>query len=171
MRRMVQNSEQDRSEALRKAALLQHQQADLEEKDLRSHLNKIADLEREHLKLTATQTLAEVSKHTVIYRYLQRSVLGKHTVICRYSRRSVLGKPTVIYRYSQRSVLIKHSYIQILTEVSTHSVIYRYSQRSVQKSSENIPESVTTSMRTTLSCSFTYPLMIVSSLLTVLNHV
>ena len=44
-------------------------------------------------------------------------------------------------------------------------------QHLLVKSSENIPESVTTSMRTTLSCSFTYPLMIVSSLLTILNHV
>ena len=63
MRRMVQNAEQDRSEALRKTALLQHQRADVEEKDLRSHLTKISELEREHLKLTATQTLAEVREH------------------------------------------------------------------------------------------------------------
>ena len=44
-------------------------------------------------------------------------------------------------------------------------------QHLLVKSSENILESNTTSMLMIPSCSFTYPLMIVSSLLTVLNPV
>ena len=60
MRNMVQNAEHDRTDAMRKSAILGEQRAQAEQDDVRRQLDKVEDLEREHLKLTATQTLAEV---------------------------------------------------------------------------------------------------------------
>lgn len=57
---MVQCAEQDRSEAVRQTAVLQQQQAEVHEEDIRNHLQKLKQLEQEHYKLTATQNIAEV---------------------------------------------------------------------------------------------------------------
>lgn len=61
MRKMVHTAEKDRQDAISKQSLLERQrEADLP--DLSAHLDKISGLERDHLKLTATQTLAEVCR-------------------------------------------------------------------------------------------------------------
>ena len=62
MRRMVQSAETERSDALRHTAQLQRQAAENEALEVQEQLDKIRGLEREHLKLTASQTLAEVFK-------------------------------------------------------------------------------------------------------------
>ncbi|PVD29152.1 hypothetical protein C0Q70_11749 [Pomacea canaliculata] len=60
MRKMVHNAERDRSEALQKANTLQHQHEPSPLKpDYHAQLDRISELERDHLRLTATQTLAE----------------------------------------------------------------------------------------------------------------
>ena len=69
MRRMVNSAEQDRSQALRHTASLQKQQAEAEANEVQAQLDKIRDLEREHLKLTASQTLADVS--TLLLSFIQ----------------------------------------------------------------------------------------------------
>ena len=63
MRRMVHTAEADRSEAIRRSQLLEAQrsrdnQYDFTESNRKEKLN---DLEREHVRLTASQQLAEVS--------------------------------------------------------------------------------------------------------------
>lgn len=64
MRKMVHNAERDRSEALQKANTLQHQHEPSPLKpDYHAQLDRISELERDHLRLTATQTLAEVIKY------------------------------------------------------------------------------------------------------------
>lgn len=60
MRKMVSSAEQERSQALKRSLLIEKQRQDSDICDLRHQLDKISDLEREHLRLTATQTLAEV---------------------------------------------------------------------------------------------------------------
>ncbi|CAH1798637.1 unnamed protein product, partial [Owenia fusiformis] len=62
MRKMVQSAETDRNAAQQQTAAIETQKRVTnlaEDEQLRRQLNKIVDLEREHLKLTATQTLAE----------------------------------------------------------------------------------------------------------------
>lgn len=59
MRNMVQNAEHDRSNALHRSNILEEQRDMIEQEELRNQLAKITELEREHLKLTATQTLSE----------------------------------------------------------------------------------------------------------------
>ena len=73
MRNMVQNAEHDRSNALRRSNILEEQREMIEQEDLRNQLSKITELEREHLKLTATQTLSEVSSNRFefSFRHLQ----------------------------------------------------------------------------------------------------
>lgn len=58
MRRMVQNAETERTRAEHRTELIERRRYDSD--DIRQRLDKIAELEREHLKLTATQTMAEV---------------------------------------------------------------------------------------------------------------
>ena len=68
MRNMVTNSDKDRFDMIRKNADLDTSQDEATEhsSSFQSNLRKIADLEREHIKLTANQSLAEVSKRLVI---------------------------------------------------------------------------------------------------------
>lgn len=76
MRKMVQNAEVDRQEAVARTSILERKQENQYERtnqeNIRRHefkpppqfsvqAEKINELEREHLKLTATQALAEVS--------------------------------------------------------------------------------------------------------------
>ena len=74
MRRMVHSAESDRSQALRHTAQLQRQQVETEALEVQAQLDKIKDLEREHLKLSASQTLAEVAASSSIYILLSRLV-------------------------------------------------------------------------------------------------
>ena len=61
MRKMVQNAESDRQDAMVTNALMKTKDRyGLSTTELKDHDHKISDLEREHLKLTATQTLSEV---------------------------------------------------------------------------------------------------------------
>jgi len=57
---MVHQAERDRAEALRKMAALRADDVHVENAERRSYMVKISDLEREQLKLMATQTLAQV---------------------------------------------------------------------------------------------------------------
>ncbi|XP_076444588.1 centrosomal protein of 57 kDa-like [Babylonia areolata] len=66
MRKMVQSAERDRVEAVQKAEVLQQQQQHQDQHSPRpfspdycAQLERISELERDHLRLTATQTLAE----------------------------------------------------------------------------------------------------------------
>lgn len=63
MRNMVVNADKDRFDMLRRNADLeiQHEEPTDHSTSFQSNLRKIADLEREHIKLTANQSLAEVS--------------------------------------------------------------------------------------------------------------
>ena len=57
---MVLQAERDRAEALRRMAALQAENVHVNDAERRSYIDKISDLEREQLKLMATQTLAQV---------------------------------------------------------------------------------------------------------------
>ena len=59
MRKMVQSAEQDKAETIHQSALLRQENHDADEAEIRLELRKIQELERDHLKLTATQTMAE----------------------------------------------------------------------------------------------------------------
>lgn len=60
MRKMVQNAESDRQDAMVTNAMMRTKDKyGLPSTELKEHNEKISDLEREHLKLTATQTLSE----------------------------------------------------------------------------------------------------------------
>ena len=69
MRRMVANAEQGRSDTIKRSLTAEQMKNQHEQQELRQQIDKIADLEREHLKLTATQTLAEVSLSIYIASY------------------------------------------------------------------------------------------------------
>jgi len=58
---MVHHAEHDRAEALRKMAALHTDDVHPDSAERRSYIDKISDLERDQLKLMATQTLAQVS--------------------------------------------------------------------------------------------------------------
>ena len=65
MRKMVQTAERDRTDAVQKSEIIQQQQHTQHSPspftpDYQSQLERIGELERDHLRLTATQTLAEV---------------------------------------------------------------------------------------------------------------
>jgi centrosomal protein CEP57 len=60
MRKLVQGAESKASHAATRTELLRQHRADEDEADIRARLAKINALEREHLKLTATQAIAEV---------------------------------------------------------------------------------------------------------------
>ena len=62
MRKLVQGAESKASHAAARSQILKQQQQEEDEADIRARLKKINQLEREHLKLTATQAIAEVSK-------------------------------------------------------------------------------------------------------------
>lgn len=64
---MVHHAERDRAEALRKVAVLRTDNLHVENTERRSYVDKISDLEREQLKLMATQTLAQVSEKSRYY--------------------------------------------------------------------------------------------------------
>ncbi|ELU18701.1 hypothetical protein CAPTEDRAFT_229297 [Capitella teleta] len=59
MRRMVSSAEQERSQALKRSLLKEKQDNENDLIGVRGQLDKISELERDHLKLTATQSLAE----------------------------------------------------------------------------------------------------------------
>ncbi|XP_070191448.1 centrosomal protein of 57 kDa-like isoform X2 [Littorina saxatilis] len=66
MRKMVQTAERDRTDAVQKAEVLQqehnvHRNPSPFTPDYHTQLDRIGELERDHLRLTATQTLAELS--------------------------------------------------------------------------------------------------------------
>jgi len=58
---MVHQAERDRAEALRKMAALRTDNVHIENAERRSYIEKISDLEREQLRLMATQTLSQVT--------------------------------------------------------------------------------------------------------------
>ena len=58
---MVHQAERDRAEALRKMAALRSDNVHIETAERRSYIDKISDLERDQLRLMATQTLAQVT--------------------------------------------------------------------------------------------------------------
>ena len=62
MQKMVHGAEHEKAHAQTRADILR-EKAELEadEYDVRRRLDKIADLEREHLKMTASQAIAEVN--------------------------------------------------------------------------------------------------------------
>jgi len=62
---MVLQAERDRAEALRRMAALQTDNVHVDGAERRSYIDKISDLEREQLKLMATQTLAQV-RHIIL---------------------------------------------------------------------------------------------------------
>ena len=70
---MVSGAEQERSRTAQRSALLDQQRQQDEVSDIRAQMDKISELEREHLKLTATQTLAEVSTVLIVKRVLQNN--------------------------------------------------------------------------------------------------
>ena len=61
MRQMLRNSEQSKAHAVQRSVASEHARADREQRDLKIQIDKINELERDHLRLTATQTMAEVS--------------------------------------------------------------------------------------------------------------
>jgi len=63
---MVHQAERDRAEALRQMAALRIDKVHVENTERRAYVEKISDLEREQLRLMATQTLAQVAKHAVL---------------------------------------------------------------------------------------------------------
>jgi len=63
---MVLQAERDRAEALRRMAALQADNAHVDNAERRSYIDKISDLEREQLKLMATQTLAQVTPEMLV---------------------------------------------------------------------------------------------------------
>jgi len=62
---MVLQAERDRAEALQRMAALQTDNVHVDGAERRSYIDKISDLEREQLKLMATQTLAQV-RHIIL---------------------------------------------------------------------------------------------------------
>ena len=64
MRKMVQTAEADRDTAIQRSAMVAKQAAQQTSEDVRGHLEKLSGLERDHMKLTAQHSIAEVSCHT-----------------------------------------------------------------------------------------------------------
>lgn len=61
MRKMVQTAESDRDTAIQRSAMMAKQAAQQTSDDVRGQLEKLAGLERDHMKLTAQHSIAEVS--------------------------------------------------------------------------------------------------------------
>ena len=66
MRKMVQTAEADRDSAIQRSAMVAKQAAQQSSDDIRGQLGKLAGLERDHMKLTAQHSIAEVSNCTCI---------------------------------------------------------------------------------------------------------
>ena len=63
MRKMVQTAEMDRDNAIQRSTILAQQTAQHTSDEIRGQLDKLSGLERDHMKLTATQSIAEVSNN------------------------------------------------------------------------------------------------------------
>ena len=61
MRKMVQTAEADRDTAIQRSAMVAKQAAQQTSEDVRGQLEKLSGLERDHMKLTAQHSIAEVS--------------------------------------------------------------------------------------------------------------
>lgn len=61
MRKMVQTAETDRDTAIQRSAMVAKQTAQQTSDEIRGQLEKLAGLERDHMKLTASHSIAEVS--------------------------------------------------------------------------------------------------------------
>ena len=61
MRKMVQTAESDRDTAIQRSAMVAKQAAQQTSEDVRGQLEKLSGLERDHMKLTAQHSIAEVS--------------------------------------------------------------------------------------------------------------
>ena len=60
MRRLVETTEKEKSEALSKAKQLERLHCEDQRNQASSNLSKISELERDQMRLTALQTLSEV---------------------------------------------------------------------------------------------------------------
>jgi centrosomal protein CEP57 len=60
MRKLVTNAERDKQEILQRQYMKNRHHSAATENEIKEHMDKISDLEREQLKLTATQTVAQV---------------------------------------------------------------------------------------------------------------
>ena len=58
---MVQSAEQDRQQVLHKQDLRETRDREVNQLERQGQLNKLEELEREHVRLKANQTVAEVS--------------------------------------------------------------------------------------------------------------
>lgn len=61
MRKMVQTAETDRDTAIQRSAMVAKQAAQQTNEDIRGQMDKLAGLERDHMKLTAQHSIAEVN--------------------------------------------------------------------------------------------------------------
>jgi len=61
MRKMVQTAEMDRDNAVQRSAMLSQQISQQASEDIKGQLYKLTGLERDHMKLTASHSLAEVT--------------------------------------------------------------------------------------------------------------
>ena len=64
MRKMVHSAEADRDSAIQRSAMVAKQAAQQSSDDIRGQFGKLAGLERDHMKLTAQHSIAEVSNCT-----------------------------------------------------------------------------------------------------------
>lgn len=60
MRKMVQTAETERDTAIQRSTLLAQQTVQQTTEEIKSQLEKLSGLEREHMKLTASHSIAEV---------------------------------------------------------------------------------------------------------------
>ena len=60
MRRIVKTAETDHTDTIKRVSDIEQQRGSASTSELQSQIDKIADLERDHLRMTATQTLAQV---------------------------------------------------------------------------------------------------------------
>ena len=60
MRQMVKTAETDHSDTTKRVGDIEQQRYSASTRELQSQIDKISDLERDHLRMTATQTLAQV---------------------------------------------------------------------------------------------------------------
>jgi centrosomal protein CEP57 len=83
MRKLVQAAERDRIDAEQKAEVLQQQKKSKSDPspfspDYHGQLQRIGELERDHLRLTATQTLAEVG---IVYSRLKHDMVLPASIV------------------------------------------------------------------------------------------
>lgn len=67
MRKMVQTAETDRDTAIQRSAMVAKQAAQQTSDEIRGQLEKLSGLERDHMKLTASHSIAEVSFNCSVY--------------------------------------------------------------------------------------------------------